>query len=289
VDRNELPPARRWHKRAEDALRARPDKLIGVLASLVAARYSLAEGRGRAVLDIVSRTREAWSPPAWIERQMLLLESWAYTAAEDYQPAIELATRAGPESSLGATVALARALLASADRQDAARVLAAAPSGAEDATGVRMAAWLVDARLNYGTGDAARGRRSLEHALRLGEPELCRLPFAMERDWLRPALQRDPELAQAYRRVLEPDLVRPGWMEVRQPGNREAPVIVEPLSEREREVLEHVSAMESTAEIATEMYISVNTVKTHLKSIYRKLAVTHRGEAVRRAKKLGML
>ena len=61
------------------------------------------------------------------------------------------------------------------------------------------------------------------------------------------------------------------------------------LSEREREVLEHVSAMESTAEIASEMYISVNTVKTHLKSIYRKLAVTHRGEAVRRAKKLGLL
>ena len=289
VDRNELPPARRWHKRAEEALLARPDKLIGVLASLVAARYSLAEGRGRAVLEIVSRAREGWSPPPWIERQMLLLESWAHTAAEDYQSAIEVAVCADPESSLGATVALARALLASADRQAAARVLAAAPSGAEAATGVRMAAWLVDARLNYGAGDAARGRRSLEHALRLGEPELYRLPFAMERDWLRPVLQRDPELAQAYRRVLEPDLIRPGWMEVRQPGNREAPVIVEPLSEREREVLEHVSAMESTAEIATEMYISVNTVKTHLKSIYRKLAVTHRGEAVRRAKKLGLL
>jgi LuxR family transcriptional regulator, maltose regulon positive regulatory protein len=289
VDRNELPPARRWHKRAEDALRGRPDKLIGVLASLVAARYSLAEGRGRAVLDIVSRAREGWSAPAWIEHQMLLVESWAHTAAGDHQPAIEVAMRAGPESSLGATVALARALLASADRQAAARVLAAAPSGTDAATGVRMAAWLVDARLNYGAGDAARGRRSLEHALRLGEPELYRLPFALERDWLRPVLQRDPELAQAYRRVLEPDLVRPGWMEVRQPGNREAPVIVEPLSEREREVLEHVSAMESTAEIATEMYISVNTVKTHLKSIYRKLAVTHRGEAVRRAKKLGLL
>jgi LuxR family transcriptional regulator, maltose regulon positive regulatory protein len=289
VDRNELPPARRWHKRAEDALRARPDKLIGVLASLVGARYSLAEGRGRAVLDIVSRAREGWSPPAWIEHQMLLLESWAHTATADYSAAIEVATRAGPDTSLAATVALTRALLASADRQAAGRVLAAAPSGTEAATGVRMAAWLVDARLNYGAGDAARGRRSLEHALRLGEPELYRLPFVLERDWLRPVLQRDPELAQAYRRVLEPDLIRPGWMEVRQPGNREAPVIVEPLSQREREVLEHVSAMESTAEIAAEMYISVNTVKTHLKSIYRKLAVTHRGEAVRRAKKLGLL
>ena len=69
----------------------------------------------------------------------------------------------------------------------------------------------------------------------------------------------------------------------------DAPVIVEPLSEREREVLKHVSAMESTAEIAAEMYISVNTVKTHLKSINRKLAVSHRGQAVRRARQFGLL
>jgi LuxR family maltose regulon positive regulatory protein len=78
-------------------------------------------------------------------------------------------------------------------------------------------------------------------------------------------------------------------MEPRQRSGQAAPMVVEPLSEREREVLQHVSAMESTAEIASEMYISVNTVKTHLKSIYRKLAVTHRGEAVRRARKLGLL
>lgn len=58
---------------------------------------------------------------------------------------------------------------------------------------------------------------------------------------------------------------------------------------REREVLQHVSALESTAEIAAAMYISVNTVKTHLKSIYRKLAATHRGEAVRNARRLGLL
>src|SRR5262249_55673522 len=133
------------------------------------------------------------------------------------------------------------------------------------------------------------GRRSLEHAFRLGEPEQFRLPFALDRDWLRPVLHRDPELAQQYRRLLEPDLVRPGWMEARQRPGQAAPMIVETLSEREREVLQHVSALESTAEIATEMSISVNRRKPHLKSIYRKLAVTHRGEAVRRARKLGLL
>jgi LuxR family maltose regulon positive regulatory protein len=37
------------------------------------------------------------------------------------------------------------------------------------------------------------------------------------------------------------------------------------------------------------MYISVNTVKTHLRSIYRKLSARHRGEAVRRARQLEMI
>jgi LuxR family maltose regulon positive regulatory protein len=37
------------------------------------------------------------------------------------------------------------------------------------------------------------------------------------------------------------------------------------------------------------MYISINTVKTHLKSIFRKLAATHRGEAVRRAQQLELI
>jgi LuxR family maltose regulon positive regulatory protein len=61
---------------------------------------------------------------------------------------------------------------------------------------------------------------------------------------------------------------------------------VEPLTDREREVLVHVSGMLSVAEVASEMYISVNTVKTHLRNIYRKLAVDRRGEAVRLARQL---
>src|SRR5262252_9396410 len=240
VDRNELAPARRWQ--------------------------SLAEGRGKAALELVSRARTSWSPPAWLEHRTLLLESWAYIVIAYFEQAVEKAVGAGPESSLGAAVALAQALLSSGDRQGAARALAGAPAGNDEPIGTRLAAWLVDARLSYASGDQARGRRSLEHALRLGEPEQFRLPFALERDWLRPVLHRDPELAQQYRRLLEPDLVRPGWMDARQRPGQPAPMIVEPLSEREREVLEHVSAMESTAEIAAEMYISVNTVKTHLKS-----------------------
>jgi len=54
-------------------------------------------------------------------------------------------------------------------------------------------------------------------------------------------------------------------------------------------VLTLLSGMLSTAEIASEMYLSVNTVKTHLRSIYRKLSAAHRGEAVRRARQLELI
>jgi LuxR family maltose regulon positive regulatory protein len=66
-------------------------------------------------------------------------------------------------------------------------------------------------------------------------------------------------------------------------------LIIEPLTEREREVLVHVSGMLNTAEVAEEMFISVNTVKTHLRNIYRKLAAAHRNEAVRRARELELI
>ena len=102
-------------------------------------------------------------------------------------------------------------------------------------------------------------------------------------------LRYDPELA-AVAVTAEPDLVRHAAGRAQLPGaGPGAPLIVERLSEREREVLGHVSGMLTTAEIAAEMYISVNTVKTHLKSIYRKLAASHRGEAVRRARQLKLL
>jgi len=54
-------------------------------------------------------------------------------------------------------------------------------------------------------------------------------------------------------------------------------------------VLRHVSGMLTTAEIASELYISTNTVKSHIKNICHKLAATHRGEAVRRARQLQLI
>jgi LuxR family transcriptional regulator, maltose regulon positive regulatory protein len=290
LSRGELKRARSQLKLASARLRARPDMLIHALACLVAAHGGLAEGRPRVTAEMADRARQGQSVPPWLEHRLAIIESRACAAAGDVPAAIDWAGRADPETRLDAAAALAHAWLAAGNTKAARQALANGPAGSAQAPDeIRLAAWLADARLSYCAGDGARGRRSLGHALRLAHGEQLRLPFALERSWLRPVLRRDPELAQAYRQLLGADLLSPGGAEQLSGPGQAAPLIVEQLSDREREVLQHLSAMMSTAEIAAEMYISVNTVKTHLKSIYRKLAVAHRNEAVRRARLLELL
>jgi len=290
LSRGELKRARGQLKLASAGLRARPDMLVHALACLVAAQGGLAEGRPRVTADMAARARAGWSVPLWLEHRLAIIESRACAAAGDADAAIDWASRADPETRLDAAAALAHAWLAAGNTRAARQALASGPAGSAQAPDeVRLAAWLADARLSYCTGDRSRGRRSLGHALRLARAEQLRLPFVLEQGWLRPVLRRDPELAQGYRQLLGAGLLSPGPAGQPSGAAETVPLIVEQLSDREREVLQHLSAMLSTAEIAAEMYISVNTVKTHLKSIYRKLAAAHRSEAVRRARLLELL
>jgi LuxR family transcriptional regulator, maltose regulon positive regulatory protein len=289
--RNELRQAHSQLRVADGALRIAPDKLLGAIACLVAARCQLAEGNTKAAADMLSRAGQGWSPPRWLEHRLMLIQSRVCAAAGDIKSAVEAAERAEPQSALDAAVALAYAWLAAGDTQAAERALAAGVASPDDPPEqVRLEGWLVDAQLSYGVGDAVRGRRSLERALRLGKSERLRLAFAMERAWIHPVLRRDPELAHAYQDLLDVPQMTAGRMAAPRPEpGQPAPIIVEPLSDREREVLRLLSGMLSTAEIGSEMYISVNTVKTHLRSIYRKLSAARRGEAVRRARELNLI
>ncbi len=80
------------------------------------------------------------------------------------------------------------------------------------------------------------------------------------------------------------------WLTERRPDGAGGPsAFVAPLSPREREVLRCVERMLSTDEIAAELHLSVNTVKTHLRSVYRKLCVSRRREAVERGRQLHVL
>ena len=62
-----------------------------------------------------------------------------------------------------------------------------------------------------------------------------------------------------------------------------------PLTERELAVLRLLPTKLSTREIARELYVSPNTVRSHVQAIYRKLQVNSRAEAVTQARQLGLL
>jgi LuxR family maltose regulon positive regulatory protein len=272
-------------KLAEAALRSRPDKLVSALACVVAAQRRLAGGQATPATDMIRQACEDWSPspPRWLELMLTVLESRAWAAAGDAPAAVATAQRAG--TGPDAAAALAHAWLAAGDQQSARRALNPVGPGFP-----QLDVALAEARLSYTAGDGAHGRRCLERALRLAKPEQVRLPFVMERAWLRQVLRHDPELVQPYRELLGPSVIAPGTVSVKVlPAAPAAPMVVERLSAREREVLTHASGMLSTAEIAAEMFLSVNTVKTHFRSIYRKLSATHRNEAVRRARQLELI
>jgi LuxR family maltose regulon positive regulatory protein len=61
------------------------------------------------------------------------------------------------------------------------------------------------------------------------------------------------------------------------------------LSERELEVLRYLPTMLTASEIAAQLYISVNTIKAHTRSIYAKLGASRRQDAVVRAYEWGIL
>jgi LuxR family maltose regulon positive regulatory protein len=290
LERNELRETRNCLKQADAALGENPDKLIGAVAYLVAASGALAEGRPAVATQIVSRARSGGPVPAWLDQQLSLAESRACAAAGDIQAALAAAERARNGTPLEAAVTLAHAWAAAGQDGNAARTLAPALAPDTEAPDrVRLQAWLLDARLSYAGGDSARARRSLVCALRMAEREQFKLPFAMGRSWLGPALRRDPGLARVHRGLLGSALGQEQLPAPLQAPDQAPVLVVEPLTEREREVLRHVSGMLNTAEVASEMYISVNTVKTHLRSIYRKLAAAHRSEAVRRARQLQLI
>jgi LuxR family maltose regulon positive regulatory protein len=87
--------------------------------------------------------------------------------------------------------------------------------------------------------------------------------------------------------------VAPAGLPVAPPAARpvpaRGPVLVDPLTDRELTVLRRLPSSLSVAEIARELYVSLNTVKTQIQSVYRKLGVNARHEAIERARRLGLL
>jgi LuxR family transcriptional regulator, maltose regulon positive regulatory protein len=141
-------------------------------------------------------------------------------------------------------------------------------------------AWLLEAHLADRLSDGHRAHEALSQALALAEPYQLLRPFRDAGQSIRVLL------AQAGGRFgrLEPFAARVlAALPARVPDPTDA------LTEREQALLSELPSMRTAEEIATTMFVSVNTVKTHLRGIYRKLGVSHRRDAIAVARQRGLL
>ena len=209
-------------------------------------------------------------------RAALLLGSSAAAAAATSR----LAARGGADGELALMRAWSEAAAGSprAARAAAAPLLDGSMSPALPSTLVE--AWLVEVWGALRSNDRPAARQALQTALELAEPMEALRPFALAGQGLRVLLvdqlggSRDPA-AFAYRCLAT-------RRRVSQPATPE-------LSAREQDVLAQLISLSNLGEIADELDVSVNTVKSHVRAIYGKLGVNTRRTAVLTALERGLL
>ena len=141
-------------------------------------------------------------------------------------------------------------------------------------------------------GDSPTALVPLERALSLAEPEGYVRIFVDEglpmARLLYEALSQGVE-SDYIRRLLAAFPVAESEQTASSPMRGSKSELVEPLSERELEVLQLIAEGLTNQEVATRLYLSLHTVKVHARNIFTKLAVKNRAQAVARGRALGIL
>jgi LuxR family maltose regulon positive regulatory protein len=186
-------------------------------------------------------------------------------------------------------ITLARVLLAQrADPEvhEAARLLERLLQAAEEGgrTGRVIEILVLLALTRQRLGDLPAALACLARAVTLAEPEGYIRVFAdagPPMAWLLRALAKQRTAGNYVRRLL-------AAVGDTKPDRPVKQALIEPLSERELDVLRLLGTDLNGPAIASELMVSLNTIRTHTKNIYAKLAVTSRRAAVRRAAELGL-
>jgi LuxR family maltose regulon positive regulatory protein len=147
-------------------------------------------------------------------------------------------------------------------------------------------ALLLDAAARDQLGDPRAAEASIERALELAECDGMILQFMLVP--VRELLERHPRHRTAHATLLSTILDVLAGSSSPRPGGHATPLRDE-LSEAELRVIRYLPSNLKAHEIAAELFVSTNTVKTHLRHIYAKLDAHSRAEAVARARELGLL
>lgn len=180
---------------------------------------------------------------------------------------------------------LARLLIAQQKTPEAVRLLDRLLDAAETGRRSTTEILLLQALAQASHGDTALALPPLARALAQAEPEGYLRLFVDE------GAAMAALLSEAANRGIAPDYVRRLQRDIRPADGRPESIqtLTEPLSERELHVLRLLASELSGPDIARELYISLNTLRTHTKHIFTKLGVNSRPAAVSRADALGLL
>jgi LuxR family transcriptional regulator, maltose regulon positive regulatory protein len=287
-----LDEGERWLDRAEQALRggAEPNTTLG----LHMARGLLYAGRGQhrqAVLEFRAAMAEhdGFTPPPLLTApmQMLLLQSQArlgaIAAARATIAAMSEEDRHRGEGRAG----LAAVELADGNAQEALEALAPVIDGAAPVTHVSslLHAMLLGAVAHDRVDEQSAAQAATERALDLAEADGILLPFVLTS--ARDLLERHPRHRTAHAALLANALALLTGLAPKPYGGPAAPR--DELSDAQLRILRYLPSNLSIPEISAELYLSPNTVGTHIRHIYAKLEAHNRSQAVERARVFGLL
>jgi LuxR family maltose regulon positive regulatory protein len=285
---NDLPAVRVHVEHAAGSVAARHDASVAVLIAQLRARYRLAHGDAAgatATLHEVAADRARLPASSFVHSSLVLDEASACLAVGEPERAKSVLAQL-PEGSPERCVGLARVLLAAGEPAGALSAIGRVLDVPDLPPALDIRSQLAAARALQASSRTGDARRRVENALRLARAEGFRRPFAEAGPWFRQLLAGDKGLATAH-----------GWLGAELTGTAGRPaeggdppsLVAQPLTDRELEILRLVAQPMSSREVAETLHLSPNTVKTHLSSIYRKLAAPTRNQAVRRARTLGIL
>jgi len=291
--RGRLAEAEGWLDRAEDALERLAEPTTAMM--LYAARTMLELARGRREAAMTAHRAVESIERGLATRHILARRAQAVE--------LEMLVRAGEtgvvqraldemDDDVRATgevrVVEAMLRLARDDPEGAAAALAPIFDGASPIGFWRweIQASLLKASVEDALGDAGASSRALERALELAEPDGLLLPFL-----LHPTpdlLERHSRLRTTHASLISEIL---NLLSGRAPtsGAEDSGPLRDPLTESELRVLRYLPTNLRGPEIASELFVSPNTIRTHLRNVYTKLGVHSRANAVTRARELGLL
>lgn len=311
LEREQLDAAE-YHLEQAIAASMPDDPIVWFSSVLPLARLHVARGEYTQAVEVtaalrnvedVPGQREPRLPPA-TEAALLLLDANIQVATGDLRGARQTLADPRVTGPMPDRAALAQGWLELAEGRPplAAQLARQVMLTRVDSLVSAVEAAVLLAEAQHRIGDIEGATVQIDRALRLAMPEGIWRPFVGRDDWIADLVnRRSEELASTVPLPLVPVEAPPpvtvapsleaDTVELALPAIESAPTgqITVPLTERETLVLQYLRSVLSIAEIANMLSVSANTIKTHVRHVYRKLGVSRRRDAVRRARELRLL